>query len=764
MNACENYVSNPDTATGKNLVRLLADSERHPPKEAALGILKSILDKKPAELTTEQDEILVALVRSSPEVRRHFMAEFKRSPTQFFDNLYERGDGIVNNLRSIVSDKSLWYDEEQRREAERDLFQLLLAKLMESGHDHDGRSLRGLALLLATDADAVSPLVDSDSFEAILSCLDIRLSPDVRNQATLATSKYLDAAKEEGQIMFTQFVTTKAASQKKDKTIMAFSAAASLFPIMPAVIAPLFLTEGFLPSLLPTLDDQLKHTKVEDAFLFLLNSACIDSACRLATRKYCINWLEQMLADGSEDQQAVSATILAKIGTSEAVTDQQGNSAANPEIDIEEVVLMLQKAISSNDIASSASSLEGLAYASLDPKIKEEIVADTKFLKKIYAILERSNSNTEVKIGGLSILANIAQYQPNLSEEQKKLAQLKAYANTSRARPPNPLDDDEHVSDRCSVLVATDIIPALVKTSPGTSTAARKLIDKILLSLSKSTKSRGKLAQQGAVRLLMQHLRAATGPTEGESFEAAHALARILISVNPAHVFPATGSLQAANAVACLVSLLKDPAGATSDGPRDLLPVFESLLALTNLASSADDSAAEAIMRHAWDTVEDLLLAKNTMIQRAACELVCNLAATEKGVAKFADGSKRAGHRLHLMLALADVEDPATRKAAGGALAMLSEFEAAVNGLLEVKRGVEILFGLCQEDDEELVHRGLCCVRNITCAEGETGRKGKEAVRKAGGVEMLMGVLKKSRNQAVLTLGVEALNACKPDS
>ncbi|KAL9111054.1 MAG: hypothetical protein Q9227_004487 [Pyrenula ochraceoflavens] len=762
VNACNLYISDPNSSSGKDVTRMLTDSDHHVPKEAALGILRSILEKKPSDLTSEQDDILVALISSSPDVRRHLMAEFKKSPTQLFDNVYERGDGIVNNLRSIVSDRSLWYDEAQRKEAERDLFQLLLAKLMESGHDHDGRSLRGLALLLATDADAVSSLMDSDSFDTILACLDIRLSPDVRNQATLATSKYMEAAKEEGQKMFTQFVVSKAAKKKKDDTIVAFSAAASLFPIVPNVIAPLFLTEGFLPSLLPSLDNTLKRSKVEDAFLFLLNSACIDGACRLAVRKYCTDWLDQMLVEGTEDQQAVSATILAKVGISETMNDQQQDGAVHKaDVDMEEVVQMLQKTIYTQDFAGSLSSLEGLAYASLDPKVKEEIIKDTRFLKKLYDILGQSDNSAEVVIGGLSILSNLAQYQPNLSEEQKKLAQLKAYANTSKSRPPNPLNDDEHVGRRCDILVETDIMPVLVKSSPRSSPSAKKLIDKILLSLSKNQKTRGKLAQQGAVRLLMQHLRAATGPTEGESYEAAHALARILISVNPSHVFPATGSLQAANAAPCLVSLLKDPESANSDGPRDLLPVFESLLALTNLASSTDDTVAEAIMRHAWDTVEDLLLAKNTMIQRAACELVCNLAATEAGVAKFADGSKRAGHRLHLILALADVEDISTRKAAGGALAMLTEFESAVNGILDIKRGIEILFDLCKEEDEGLVHRGLVCIRNIVCAVGETGRRGKEEVKRAGGLDILMGCLKKSRNQNLLSVGVEALKACQ---
>lgn len=762
VNGCKKYIAEKDILSAKQVARLLANHEFHPPKEAALEILRMILDRDASSLTSEQDDILVSLIRSSADIRRHFMAEFRRSPTEFFDNLYERGDGVINNLRSIVSDKSLWHREEDRQQAERDLFQLLLAKLMESGHDLDGRSLRGIALLLATDAQAVAPLVDSDSADAILSCLDIRLSPDVRNQATLATSKYLDASKEEGQKLFTDFVVSRAGKKKKNDTIIAFSAAASLFPIVPNVIAPLFLTEGFLQSLLPSLDDKLKHSKVEDAFLQLLNAGCIDAACRTATAKYCTDWLEAILAEGGEDQQALAATILAKVKTSEAVGNLKKNDpAVNGQTDIEAVVQLLQKSLTADGLQETATALEGLAYASLDPKVKEEIAADVVFLSKLYDVLSNKSRNSEIVIGGLSILSHLSQYPPNLSEEQKKLAQLKAYSNTSKALAENPLDDEEHVAKRCSLLVETDIMPVLVKCSASTaSLSAKQLIDKILLSLSRTPKNRGKLAQQGAVRILLQHLHAATGPVEGSSPEASHALARILISVNPAHVFPATSSLQAANAVPCLVSLLKEPTsnGFSMDRPRDLLPIFEGLLALTNLASSPIGNAADVIVRNAWDLIEDLLLHRNPLIQRAACELVCNLAATDSGVVKFVDGSKRAQHRLHLLLALTEVEDLATRKAAGGALAMLTEVGGeAGRGILEVQRGAEILVGLCSEEDEELVHRGLFCVANLVQMEGEVGARAVEAVKRVGGEEVVKGALRRSRNQDVLESGVGIL-------
>jgi hypothetical protein len=130
----------------------------------------------------------------------------------------------------------------------------------------------------------------------------------------------------------------------------------------------------------------------------------------------------------------------------------------------------------------------------------------------------------------------------------------------------------------------------------------------------------------------------------------------------------------------------------------------------------------------------------------------------ESGVIKFADGSKAAAQRLHILLALTDADDFPTRRAAGGALAMLTDFDAAMAAVLDRPRGVNLLLGLCQEDDDALVHRGVVCVRNLTCiATGDIGTRAKAAVKAAGGIEILTACLKKTSNQAVLQAGVEAL-------
>jgi len=302
-------------------------------------------------------------------------------------------------------------------------------------------------------------------------------------------------------------------------------------------------------------------------------------------------------------------------------------------------------------------------------------------------------------------------------------------------------------------------VDAIVKPGRGRSTAVLTAMVQIMQSVSREPKHRGVLAQKGVVRFVLQAIgslsgaaKEAAGQTIPAKRVAAHALARILISTNPNHIFSA--ALPAISSISPLVELLTPDPGAEQ---TDLLPTFEALLALTNLASMEDDSVRERVIRGAWQVVEDLLLSNNTLVQRAAVELVCNLMASPSGVAKFADGSKQASHRMHILLALADVEDLATRRAAGGALAMLTEWDAAVKAILDKDRGVRIILGMCEDDSAEMRHRGVVCLLNIVSAPGEAGKDGLAKIKAVNGADVLRTALQKSKDPQVLQAGITVL-------
>lgn len=764
LDLCRRYTTQKDEDAGKDAGRYLRTDGLKPPESTALECLKLILAQKPGDLSSAQDDIISGLVRLSTNVRRFFATELQVSVTAFFDVIYDRGDAAAVCLDTVVLDPTLWKTEESRSHCECELFQLFIAKLMESGYDLDGRSLKGIARLLAVDAERLQHFLGDEELDVIISSLDNRLPLELRSQATLAVAKYLEASREAGEKRFSRLISAMVKKGRAENLIVAFSAAAAVFPVAPNAMASLFLTEGFLPSAVPLVSREVKSRRVEMAMLELCNAACIDRACREAISKHCLDWLTHTLTNGTTESSDLAAVVLAKIRASEPNDPSKSNGKVQGEDNnVQELVDRFKGLMSETKVENPQNLVEGLAYSSVKPAVKEQLAKDSAFLKNLLSLIRSNIADSSVVYGGLMILLHLTKYLPNLSEEQKKMSQLKAYANASGSSTgPDPLDNDEHVTARCGAVIESGIVPLLVECAKNNLALASisDLTSKILLALAKNPKTRGKLAQQGAVKLLLSILMPKNGNSElivnETTRAAAHGLARILISVNPSHVFSSSGFPQITSAVRPLVILLTPPES-SGDQPRDLLPVFEGLLALTNLASSPDPSAAEAIVRHGWSTLEDLLLSNSTYIQRAACELVCNLMTCESGVAKFADGSKRAAQRLHVLLALTDVEDVGTRRAAGGALAMLTEFDAAVAAVLDRPRGANLLLGLCQEDDDSLVHRGIVCVRNLTCASGDIGVRGREAIKRSGGIDTLKGCLRRTTNPAVLQTGVEAL-------
>lgn len=106
--------------------------------------------------------------------------------------------------------------------------------------------------------------------------------------------------------------------------------------------------------------------------------------------------------------------------------------------------------------------------------------------------------------GGLTILNNLTAYLPVLSEEQKRLHQLKAYANTSKPAQADPLDEDARVTARCKKVLDAGVVSLLVACTKQASPNVLSLVFQILLSLSKERAHRTALARQGAVKLVVQ--------------------------------------------------------------------------------------------------------------------------------------------------------------------------------------------------------------------------------------------------------------------
>ncbi|KAF2120506.1 CRO1 protein [Lophiotrema nucula] len=758
IEACREWIKSRDDHEGEKVLKIIrAEGLRDVTAEEAMEVLYEIkgeddlLDQVTGELVGSRGA-QVWLAKATEE-----------QPTQTYYELFERGDDSIDGLLKVCLNRSVWPSDEAFVQGHRDVFMLSLAMMMEEALEHPERAMKGIATLLAAHADHLKGIIDMDSFDVILASLDLRLPNSLRSQATLATIKLLELAPDSAQKLIGKFVTNRVQRSTADSLIVAFSAAAAIFPITASAAATLFLTDGFVSTLVPMVQSK-KSARLEQAALDLISAACVDKTCREAINRHCRDWLEDIVGALADKKRAnLAALILVKLG------DEPEASSGGPQIvlpgkvDQDVLISRFKSMVLSSEHGNKQDSVEGLAYASLQPKIRENLANTPDFLRRLIMAMKERDAPAPVLFGGLTIFVNITTYLPLQSEEEKRMAQLKAFAATRKPARPDPLEDEAHVTSRCKKVLDAGIVPFLVSTAKKASTSVLTQTLQILLSLSKEQNHRGAMAQQGAVKLLLQiweHISTANDlkttpnsqfPAEIQAM-AAQALARILISINPAHVFSTAAAIPSTSAIRPLLSLLTPSETSTWQ-----LHAFESLLALTNLAS-LDEVTQNSIIRTSFDTIaDDLLLSSNTLIRRASTELICNLMASPLCIEKFADGSKRAGQRMHILLAMTDVDDAATRSAAGGALAMLLGYDITVEQLLKQERGIEFLLDLCRDEAEGIKHRGVVCVRSVVGADGEIGKKGVEGVKKKGGVECLKGVLKESRSQEVLGVAVETL-------
>lgn len=127
----------------------------------------------------------------------------------------------------------------------------------------------------------------------------------------------------------------------------------------------------------------------------------------------------------------------------------------------------------------------------------------------------------------------------------------------------------------------------------------------------------------------------------------------------------------------------------------------------------------------------------------------------------YADGSRRALERLRILVAMADVEDEKTRSAAGGALAMLTEYEEVRKSMIEdsekLGRTAEVVLEMVDDNDLGLKHRGFVVLSNLLGSEQGRGEAVKRICSERGGVEKVKMALRDVREQAVLEVGIEVL-------
>jgi hypothetical protein len=568
----------------------------------------------------------------------------------------------------------------------------------------------------------------------------------------------------------------------------------ALFQVDGESAANIFQQDGFVDYIMDSFDIFPNSTLMPLQIAHLLGQASGHKTCRPVIASHFVAWLHSKLRQTKDNSlRAASAIALIKIsrGTAADNADVSGSNVNAVEANEEELATLMKGiVIGDNNQSSLIDAIEGLAYLSVDPNIKEALTSDVMFLSKLFALVPRRKINSlrgeadsGLLFGVVAVIANLCAYSPRLTSEEAQIAKLRRMAQADK-RPgklssdsdTNPLDDDQHVEERGRKLVASGVLGVLTALVSATESRGVRLnVGNALLSLVENKENRGKVLQSGgakALTLIIQQSMSAISSKTGVprpvldvgDLRSIQALAKLAITSSPVQVFgPNEGAVF--DAIRPLSLMLLHPSSSS-------LQQFEAIMALTNLAVQGPESASRiAKVDGLLDKVELLILEDHTLLRRAATELICNLIVGSEEVFERYGGaevSSGAKAKLQVLLAMSDVDDVATRLAASGALASLTSAPSACSALFDLHlERHRVLIVLTQLIDPSvlttesegdmatnpgLIHRGVVCVRNflLSIQDPEARSDISMEAEKVGLVRALVNIVKGGAASAVV--------------
>lgn len=579
--------------------------------------------------------------------------------------------------------------------------------------------------------------------------------------------------------IFQPLIANNLSQSQEDALLAAVTFHCALFQVDWQSASQIFMEDGFI-DLLTTLEITTSSL-VSLALARLYAQASSHKTCRQLFSEESIIWLQKKSSQITDDALRVVAILaLVKlahgssgnaipVGTATTIGISAGENIAR-------AAQLCDMIMNSKDIHTCLSeAVEGLTYLSLNSTVKKTLANNT-ILKQLFSFVPKRKAaadvtnNSTLIYGVLAIVSNLCGYKLRLSQEQQQIAKLRRMAESGKQtgrqdveEQSDPLESEREVQARCHSAISCGALDVLATASGLDSQGIRSSVGQVLLSLAENKENRGEILKGGGSKTLTRIIQSTSSSSDSlpqEALQAIQALAKLAITAPPIQVFgPDEGNVL--DAIRPFSQLLLHPSAT-------MLQQFEAMMALTNLASHGPTFASRvANTPHILSKIELLVLEDHTLMRRAATELICNLVAGSEHVferyAGANDNPSRSTSRdvsskskIHVLIAMSDVEDLPTRLAASGALAMLTSMRTACEAIFDLQmerhRAFLVLAQLidpsvhASDDDaagEEfsvalgdpgLVHRGVICTRNLLSNLQSLSQRDalKDEVRKAG--------------------------------
>lgn len=345
---------------------------------------------------------------------------------------------------------------------------------------------------------------------------------------------------------------------------------------------------------------------------------------------------------------------------------------------------------------------DGLAYLTLDAEVKEKLIEDRSAIQALINLAQTGDQN--ILYGVVTTFVNLC----NAYDKQEMLPEMVELAKFAKHHIPeeHELDDIDFVNKRLTILANEGITSALVVLAKTESHNSRELIARVLNSLCNMQELRGKVVQQGGAKALLP---LCFESTEKGKRQAAQALSRIAITINPEVAFPGQRNLEV---IRPLLNQLNPDYTALEN--------FEALMALCNLAQMNETVRQRIIKEDGLQKIEAYLMEDHLMLCRAAAQTICNLTMSED-IVKMFEGKN---DRVKFLALLCQEEDEETAVAASGALAILtSNSKICCEKLFEPKSWLDIFHTLIANPSPKAQHRGLAIILNVIKAGPQIAEK-----------------------------------------
>ncbi|SCU81918.1 LANO_0B04566g1_1 [Lachancea nothofagi CBS 11611] len=391
-----------------------------------------------------------------------------------------------------------------------------------------------------------------------------------------------------------------------------------LYLVLTTFCTNVFLSKEFQQSAKKHISD---NDNMVFALLGLMSTACVDEAAR--------NYIAENYADTLNncikiDKFKVAATLL--LLKTWSFTKLKGNAI------VDMAATLVEEIERARGSEFEEMAVEGLAYLSLKLSVKSLLIKKERLRPVFLDYLKSEKTSFPMYYGILVILGNLSSPLEPETQEQKTVESLKAYASSKsvETEPEMIALKESDVSRFVSHFILHQNVIGLVKAQirkrNRQSSGPRAQLLRIVYNAARSKTLITESVKQGSVTFLLESL-ASNTVTEESRLLALKSLARTLTLVNPQLVFKDYSAL---NALPFLFELIPDPTKPTFDGNIKSKDTYESLLALTNLATLQDSSVVcEKIVTVPifWNKIENLMLDTTVEIQRSTLELLSNLMA-----------------------------------------------------------------------------------------------------------------------------------------